>query len=198
MTSPFPDGRDSAASRVRNDRFSPREGFELGRPKFVFLIWYLVKCVFFLSPLPWPSSLRCALLRAFGARVGAGVYLKPRINIHLPWKLSLGDHSWVGEEASIVNFAPVSVGAQCCISQRAFLCSGSHDYRSESMRYRHAPIVLMDGVWIAAQAFVGPGVTVATDAVVTAGSVVTRDLPAAMVSSGNPAVPVRARWKDTV
>lgn len=195
MNPPQVDPAPAPVSRVRNDRFNAREGFQLGRPKVVFLAWYLVKCVFFLSPLPWPSGWRCALLRLFGAHIGTRVYLKPRINIHFPWNLSLGDHTWVGEEVCIINFAPVTVGAHCCLSQRAFLCSGSHDYRAENMRYRHEPIHLADGVWVAAQAFIGPGVTVQTDAVVTAGSVVTRSLPPAMVCGGNPATPLRPRWK---
>jgi len=182
-------------TKVRNDLFDAAKGLDRGRPKPVEAVWYLLKCAFFLSPLPFPSRLKCALLRAFGARVGRGVVLKPRINIHFPWKLSIGDHVWIGEEVFILNLEPVTIGAHCCISQRAFICTGNHDYRRPDMAYRSQPIVIEDGAWVGAQVFVSPGVTIGTDAVVAAGSVVTRSLPAEMVCSGNPCVPVKPRWK---
>lgn len=191
---PFATG--NTASRVRNDLFDKHKGFELGRSKFVFMFWYLVKCVFFLSPLPWPSRWKTILLRAFGAEIGRGVYWKPRVNIHIPWRLKVGDFTWVGEEVCIINFAPVTIGAHCCISQRAFLCSGNHDYRSTDMGYRHAPITVEDGVWVGANAFIGPGVRIGTDAVITAMSLATRDLPGGWVYGGQPCQPLRRRWQD--
>lgn len=160
--------------------------------------WYLVKCVFFLSPLPWPSGFKCALLRAFGATVGEGVRIKPRVNIHLPWKLEVGDWTWLGEEVFILNFEPIRIGSHCCVSQRAFLCGGNHDFRDPAFSYRNGPIELGDGVWIGAQVFVGPEVTIGDDAVILAGSVVTRDQPAAMICGGSPAVPIKKRWADGV
>ncbi|MEI6861852.1 MAG: WcaF family extracellular polysaccharide biosynthesis acetyltransferase [Verrucomicrobiota bacterium] len=184
-------------TRVRQDRFDPRRGLDRGRSRAVEALWYACKAVFFLSACPWPSALRVWLLRCFGAQVGRGVRLKPRINIHLPWKLSVGDHAWIGEEVFILNFEPVTIGAHACISQRAFLCTGNHDFRDVTMPYRNRPIVIGDGTWIGAQVLVAPGVTVGDEAVVTAGSVVTRSLPPAMVCTGHPCVPVAPRWRDT-
>lgn len=181
--------------RVCLANFDSRKGFSLDRPKWVLVVWYLVKCCFFLSPLPWPSFLKTSLLRLFGARVGVNVYWKPRINIHFPWKLSVGDHVWIGEEVEIYNFERVAIGSHCCISQRAFLCSGNHDYRDPALSYRHEPITIEDGVWIGACCFVGPGVTVGREAVATAASVVTKSLSAGMVCAGNPCVAVKPRWK---
>ena len=91
-------------SRVRLDLFDARRGFNRGRSAAVFASWYLLKCVFFLSPLPWPSAWRSILLRWFGAKVGRRVYWKPRVNVHFPWKLTVGDYCWVGEEVCIYNF----------------------------------------------------------------------------------------------
>lgn len=183
-------------TRVRNDRFDPRRGLDRGRPRWVEAAWYLVKCALFLTALPVPGSVKRGALRLFGATVGTGVVIKPRVNIHLPWRLSIGDHAWIGEEVFILNFEPVWVGAHACVSQRVFLCTGNHDYRDPSMPYRNAPIRLEDGVWVGAQCFVGPGVVAGVDAVITAGSVVTRSLPAGAVCAGNPCVPVGSRWKD--
>jgi putative colanic acid biosynthesis acetyltransferase WcaF len=117
------------------------------------------------------------------------------VNIHLPWKLSVGDYAWIGEEVFILNFEPVSIGAHCCVSQRAFLCTGNHDYRQANFAYRNQPITVEAGAWIGAQAFVAAGVTIGSEAVIAAGSVVTQDQPAYMVCAGNPSIPVRKRWR---
>jgi putative colanic acid biosynthesis acetyltransferase WcaF len=183
-------------TRVRNDLFDSGQGLSRGRSLPVEACWYLLKCAVFLNPLPVPVALKRILLRLFGAKVGRGVIIKPRVNIHFPWKLSLGDHSWIGEEVFILNLEPVSVGRHCCVSQRAFLCTGNHDYRQREMPYCNRPITLEDGVWIGAQSFVGPGVTVGTDSVVAAGSVVTKALPPGMVCRGNPCLPSRPRWSS--
>lgn len=183
-------------TRVRNDQFRSTMGLDRGRSKWIEAAWYFLKVFFFLSPLPWPSWLKCQLLRAFGAKVGRGVVLKPRVNIHFPWKLVIGDHSWIGEESWILNFEPIEIGDHCCISQRAFLCGGNHSYCHTDMRYRNQPITLHDGAWVGAHVFVGPGVTIHENAVATAGSIVTSDLPPDMVCSGNPCLPVKYRWKD--
>ena len=181
--------------KTRLDKFDPGKGLDRGRSKGVEGVWYLLKCLFFLSPLPWPSGLRVTLLRAFGAKIGRGVVIKPRVNIHFPWKLEIGDHAWIGEDVFILNFEPVRIGAHACISQRAFLCTGNHDYRDEAFAYRNAPITIGRGAWIGAVAFVGPGVEVGMEAVAAAGTVVTKSLPAGMIFSGNPARGCGARWR---
>jgi putative colanic acid biosynthesis acetyltransferase WcaF len=177
------------------DQFDAEKGLDRGRSKAVEAVWYLLKCVFFLSALPWPSAFKVALLRAFGAKMGRGVNIKPRFNVHFPWKLEVGDHAWIGEEVFILNFEPVKIGAHACISQRAFLCTGNHDYRDEAFAYRNAPITIDDGAWVGASVFVGPGVEIGAETVVAAGSVVTHNLPANSVWAGNPAVQRGVRWK---
>lgn len=181
--------------KTRLDLFDPRKGLDRGRSKAVELVWYLLKCAFFLSALPWPSGWRVALLRGFGAKVGEGVVIKPRVNVHFPWKLVVGDHAWIGEEAFILNFEPVTIGSHACISQRAFLCTGNHDFRDPAFSYRNAPITIGAGAWVGAGVFVGPGVTVGEETVVAAGAVVTRSLPANVLCSGNPARERGPRWK---
>jgi putative colanic acid biosynthesis acetyltransferase WcaF len=130
---------------TRLDRFDASKGLDRGRPQWFEALWYLVKCMFFLSPFPWPVSLKRSLLRAFGAKVGASVNIKPRVNIHFPWKLELGDWCWIGEEVFILNFEPVSIGAHACISQRVFLCCGNHDFRDPSFTFRNAAITVGEG-----------------------------------------------------
>lgn len=137
--------------------------------------------------------MKVRLLRAFGGVVGNGVVIAPRVSIHMPWKLTIGDNSWIGEEASLLNLEPLTIGSNVCISQRAFLCTGNHDYTAPAFDYSGRAIDIQDGVWIGAHSFVGPGVTIGTETVVTAGSVAVRSLPEGQVCSGNPCVPVRPR-----
>jgi putative colanic acid biosynthesis acetyltransferase WcaF len=179
----------------RLDQFDPKIGLDRGRPKYYEMVWYLAKCCFFLSALPWPSSFKCRLLRIFGAKVGEGVVIKPRVNIHFPWKLEIGDHTWIGEEVFILNFEPCTIGAHCCISQRAFLCGGNHDFRAVDFAYRNGPISIEDGAWVGAQTFIAPNVTVAEEAVITAGAIVTESMPAQMICSGNPCQAIKPRYK---
>lgn len=181
-------------TRVRIDLFDPRQGLNRGRPFWVEAAWYAIKCLLFLPPWPAPSIVKRAVLRFFGAQVGRGVVIKPRVNIHLPWKLSVGEFSWIGEEVFILNFEPVAIGAHCCISQRVFLCTGNHDYKQPDFPFRNQPITVEDGAWVGAQSFVGPGVTVGSEAVICAGSVVTSNLPPQKVCRGNPCSPFKDRW----
>ena len=182
-------------TKVRQDQFNATKGLDRGASKLKELLWYFCKMLFFLSAFPYPSGFKCFLLKLFGAKVGDGVVIKPRVNIHFPWKLLIGNHAWIGEEVFILNFEEISIGNHSCISQRAFLCGGNHDFRVQSMPYRNGPITISDGAWIGANVFVGPKVIVGIDAVVTAGSVVTQSLEKNTIYRGNPAVPISKRWK---
>lgn len=181
---------------TRLDQFDSTLGLDRGRGKGVEILWYLTKCLVFLSPLPWPSRWKCVLLRMFGAKIGDGVVIKPRVNIHFPWKLELGDHVWLGEEVFILNFEGVFLGSHVCVSQRAFLCGGNHDFRDPTFPYRNAPITVGQGAWIGAQTFVGPGVEIGEECVVAAGAVVTKSLQKNRIYRGNPAGECGIRWKE--
>jgi len=153
--------------------------------------WWAVRALFFLTPLPWPSALRVALLRLFGATVGAGVVIRSQVNITFPWRFSAGNHVWIGEEAFILTLAPVSIESNCCISQRAFLCTGSHDFSSPAFTLRTAPVTIREGSWVAAAAFIAPGVQVGPASMVAAGSVVLADVPPHVIVRGNPAAVIK-------
>ena len=166
-------------------------GFDRGAPRWKEAMWLAVRNVFFQNPWPWPSAWRVWLLRAFGARVGAGVRIKAGVNVSFPWRLEVGDHVWLGEEVTILSLAPVSVESNVCLSQQAYLCTGSHDHRREDFALLTRPITVRQGAWIAARAFVGPGVEIGAGAVVSAGSVVFATVPAGCLVRGNPAEVVR-------
>ena len=170
-------------------------GFSRGAGPLREGVWLIARRWLFLdSDMPWYACRR-SVLRCFGARIGRKVVIKPQVKITFPWKLQVDDNAWLGEEAWILNLAPVTIDANVCLSQRVFLCTGNHDWSDPGFRLVTQPIAIREGAWVCANAFVGPGVTVGRDAVVTAGSVVTHDLPAGMVCSGNPCRPVRQRGK---
>jgi len=181
-------------SKVDLSIFNPQDGLDRGKSKFVEICWYLIKIIFFLSAIPWPNLVKRWILSFFGAQIGKGVIIKPRVNIHFPWKLIIGDYSWIGEEVFILNFEPVIIGDNCCVSQRTFLCGGNHDYKDQSFKYRNGPITIEDGAWVGAQTFIAPNVIIGKEAVITAGSIVYSSLPELKVCSGNPCKVIKDRY----
>jgi acetyltransferase-like isoleucine patch superfamily enzyme/UDP-N-acetyl-D-mannosaminuronic acid transferase (WecB/TagA/CpsF family) len=163
------------------------------RSIFLWAVWHFIGFRIVRSDLLPFSPLKRLVLRLFGARIGKGVYIKPGVRVKFPWLLSIGDHSWIGEDVWIDNLAQVTIGAHVCISQAAYLCTGNHDWSSHNMKLFRRPITLKEGCWIGARANVCPGVTVGAGAVASVGSVVTRDIPPFEVWGGNPAVYVRDR-----
>lgn len=162
--------------------------FERGAPPWKEAFWLICREIFFDNSLPWPSAWRVTLLRIFGAKIGEGVVIRAKVNINFPWKLTIGDYVWLGEDAGILSLAPVTIESHVCISQRAYLCTGSHDFRSEEFTLITKPIVVREGSWIAAGAFIGPGVEIGPGAMVTAGTVVSASVPPRSIAKGNPAI----------
>lgn len=129
----------------------------------------------------------------FGARIGKGCVVKPNVNIKYPWKLSIGDYTWIGENVWIDNLTSVSVGNNCCISQGAYLLTGNHDYRGPKFDLVVRPVTMEDGAWVGAKAVVCPGVTLRSHSILAVGSVATKSLDEWSIYQGNPAVKVRER-----
>lgn len=167
------------------------EGFDRGQPIWFEALWFLAKCIFFLNPIPWPSRLRVALLRAFGAKIGQGVVVRSQVNISFPWRLTVGDDVWIGEEILILSLAQVTLESNVCLSQRAFLCTGSHRFRGPNFNLVTKPITVRSRSWVAAQAFIGPGVEIGEGSLVSAGSIVLENVPPNTMVRGNPATPVK-------
>lgn len=164
-----------------------------GRSGFTVQLWWLVQATLFRWSPQLLYGFRRFLLRLFGADIGAGVIVRPSVTIPYPWKLKIGDHSWIGDDAVLYTFAPISIGRNAVVSQKCYLCAGTHDYQSPSFDIQGFPIVIEDEAWVAADVFVAPGVTIGRGAVVGSRSSVYSDLPPMMVCLGSPARPVRAR-----
>ena len=132
-------------------------GYDKGRPVGVQIAWLLSQSLLLMH---WwcPMSVRIAMLRRFGAEIGEGVLVRHRVRIHWPWKLRIGDDSWIGEGVWILNLEPVVIGSNVCVSQDVLLCTGSHDRHSPTFEFDNAPITIEDDAWVAARATVLRGV----------------------------------------
>lgn len=172
---------------------SSTAGFDPGRSYAVRALWVVLEALVLLNPIVTSYRLKRGLLRCFGARVGRDVVIKPDVHVKYPWRLSVGDNSWLGERCWVDNFVQVSIGANVCISQGAYLCTGNHDWTDPAMTRFVEPVTVEDGAWIGAFARVAPGVTVGENAVVTLGSVLLGDADADAIYSGHPAVRIGDR-----
>lgn len=136
---------------------------------------------------------RRLLLRAMGAKVGRGARVRPSVRIEVPWHLHLGDDCLVGDYAILYSLGQIRIGRRATVSQYAHLCAGTHDYADPTFPLLTPPVTVEEGAWVAADAFVGPGVTVGAWAVVGARSTVLKDVPPWQVWAGSPAKFVKRR-----
>jgi len=139
------------------------------------------------------SAAKALVLRNFGASVGSKVVIKPSVKIKFPWKLSIGDNSWIGEAVWIDNIAEVSIGKNVCISQGAYLGTGNHDWSASNFQLILGPISISDGCWICANVTICPNVTMRQGSIATTGSVVSGVCMDNSVYTGNPAYFIRHR-----
>jgi putative colanic acid biosynthesis acetyltransferase WcaF len=174
-------------SKFNNDWYSP------GASGFKRFLWFIINALFFINPLNPLSNIKTRLLRIFGSKIGSSVVIKPRVNIKYPWRLTVGNHSWIGENVWIDNLAPVYIGSNVVVSQGAMLLTGSHDYKEEAFDLLVKDIRLEDGAWIGAKSIVCPGVVCYTHSVLSVGSVATRNLEPYTIYQGIPAEKKRDR-----
>ncbi len=176
-----------------NRRSSKWSGYELvGR-----LLWGCVHPFFALSPrICW--GWRRFLLRCFGSKIGRDAHICPSVRIAIPWNLSIEEEASVGDSAILYSLGPIHIGRQATISQYAHLCAGTHDFTRADMPLIKAPIIVGEGAWICAGAYVGPGIEINQFAIVGAYAVVVRDVPARMIVAGNPARVLRERPHFTI
>ena len=157
------------------------------------VVWYFINILFFKNAINISSGSKVFLLKIFGAVIGNGVVIKPSVNIKYPWKLRIGDHSWIGEEVWIDNLSEVIIGNNVTLSQGVLLLTGSHDHTKETFDFISLPVILENGVWIGAKAVVYGGVICKTHSILGINAVAECDLAPYTIYKGNPAVPVLTR-----
>lgn len=163
------------------------------RNRFARVLWNLVYAILFRwSPRPF-HSWRAFLLRCFGAKVGKGVHVYPGVKIWAPWNLEVGDQSGIASGVILYSQGKISIGKRVVISQGSHLVAGTHDYTVVGFPLITKPIVIKNNVWIAAEAFIHPDITINEGCVIGARSVVTKDMPAWTVCAGHPCKPIKVR-----
>lgn len=156
--------------------------------------WELVWLLAFRPTPRWAlHGWRRFLLRCFGARIGAGCRIAPSCRVWAPWNLVMGELSALGDQVDCYSMDRITIGSKVAVSQRSFLCAGSHDVTSLARPLTTGPIVIEDHVWIAAECFVHPHVAVREGAVIGARSVVCQDMPAWSVCAGHPCRRIKDR-----
>ncbi len=169
-----------------------KKDFNAGASALKVILWYFTSVIFIRSGIIPFSSIIVGILRIFGAKIGKDVRIKPGIYIHYPWRLIVGNHSWLAE-CRIENLAQVTIENNVCVSQKAMLLTGNHNYKSVNFDLITQSIRLEEGSWIGANATVCPGVIVKSHAVLTVGSIATKDLEPYCIYQGNPAVKMKDR-----
>ena len=183
---------ESSASRIRVDRAACPSPHSAAN-KLARLLWQAAHLMLF-RPSPWFwHAPRRAVLRLFGAQVGKHVQIMPSVQIWAPWNLALGDFATVGSGVDLYDVDRIEVGAHATVSQRAFLCTATHDVDHPNMPLKTAPIRIGAGAWVCAEAYVHPGVALGVDAVAGVRAVVLHDVPPGQIVGGNPAKFLRLR-----
>ncbi len=164
-----------------------------GRPAWFVQLWWIAQSLLI---HPSPQALygwRRFLLRLFGAKIGKGVLIRPSVTVTYPWKVSIGDWSWVGDHVTLYSLAEITIEENAVVSQHSYLCTGAHDYHRSTFDLYASPIRIGAESWLAAEVFVGPGGTVGRGTVVGVRSTVLVDLPTGMICFGTPAKPIKPR-----
>src|SRR4051812_24004448 len=173
------------------------EGFPYSMREYVRRYgWLVIQATLYRVPLPRAYAWRRFWLRCFGAKLGTAAAVHATTRILHPWLLEIGDWSNLSSGVTVYNLGPVKIGRHTVISQDAYLCAGTHDYTKPTLPLLREPITIRDGVWIAAGAFIGPGVTLGNNSVVGARAVCMKDVLENVVVAGNPARVIKSRMTN--
>lgn len=158
-----------------------------GKPGWYVQLWWVVQAVLFHPSPQIMYGWRRFLLRSFGAKIGKGVILRPSVQITYPWKLTIGDHSWIGDDVVLYTLGEITIGNNAVVSQRSYLCTGSHDFTKPAFDIFSKPIIIGHECWLATDVFVGPGVTINKGMVIGARSSVYKNISGVPgIYKGNP------------
>lgn len=165
-----------------------------GKSKLYVQLWWVVQATLInLSPQVL-YSWRRFWLRIFGARIGKKALIRPSVKITYPWKVSIGDYSWIGDDVVLYSLGEIEIGNNTVISQKSYLCTGSHDYVKETFDIFAKKITIGNSCWLATDVFVAPGITIGDGVVVGARSSVFKELKPNWIYKGTPAKAHKSRF----
>ena len=166
-----------------------------GRSGWYVQLWWLVEASFFRLSPQFMYSWRRFLLRCFGAKIGRKVNIRSSVHTQFPWKLTVGDYSWIGDDVVLYSLGDIVIGRHAVVSQKCYICTGSHDYEQADFPIYSKPVHIEDECWLATDVYVAPGVIIHRGTVVGARSSVFKSLPPNKICIGSPAVPIKERSK---
>ena len=164
-----------------------------GKAGWFVQLWWIIEALFFRTSPQFMFAWRRFLLRSFGAKIGKKVLIRSSVRTQYPWKVSIGNFSWIGDDVVLYSLGIIDIGNNVVISQKSYLCTGTHDYKQNDFPIYCMPIIIEDECWLATDVYVAPGVTIGQKTVVGARSSVFKSLPSNKVCIGSPAKPVRNR-----
>ena len=167
-------------------KFKLPKGFR-GRSAILVQSWWFVQATLFRFSPQFMYGWRRFLLRSFGAKIGKNVILRPTVKITYPWKVKIGNYSWIGDEVTLYSLGEIEIGNNTVISQKSYLCTGSHDYTKNDFPIHAKKITIEDECWIATDVYIAPEVNIGKGAVVGSRSSVFKDLEGGKVYMGSPA-----------
>lgn len=167
-----------------------------GKNPFIVQIWWLVQSILFKTSPQFMYGWRRFLLRLFGAKIGKKVIIRPNVTITYPWKITIGDYSWVGDNVTLYSLGEIEIGQNVVISQKSYLCTGSHDYTKLDFPIYQNKITIHNECWIATDVYIAPGINIGKGTVVGARSSVFKDLPKNKICIGSPAKIIRDRINE--
>lgn len=174
---------------------APGAGEAWHQSPIVIAAWVIVEAVVVTNPFQVSSRLRRAAIRAFGGRVGRGTIIRPRVRVKFPWKLEIGDRSWIGEGVWFHNQDRIVVGSDVVLSQETFLTTGSHRARTD-MGLVTRPILIEDGAWVTSRCVVLGGTRVGRSAIARPATVLRGEIPPNVIVSGPDCAVVGTRFPD--
>lgn len=167
-----------------------------GKNAIVVQLWWLVQSIFFKNSPQFMYGFRRFLLRLFGAKIGKRVIIRSSVKTTYPWKVSIGDYSWVGDDVNLYSLGEINIGKNVVISQKSYLCTGSHNYLQSDFPISAKKITIKDECWLATDVFIAPGITIEKGSVIGSRSSVYKNIPANKICIGNPAKIIRARISE--
>tara|TARA_B100001027_G_C16267083_1_gene332714 strand:- start:141 stop:689 length:549 start_codon:yes stop_codon:yes gene_type:complete len=174
------------------NKYKTPKGFR-GKPKIIVQIWWLAETFLVNMSPQFMFGWRRFLYRLFGAKIGKKVKIRPSVKTTYPWKVEIGDYSWIGDEVRLYSLGKITIGKNTVISQKSYLCTASHDYLDNRFSIHSKKIIVGDSCWLSTDVFVSPGVVIGNESIIGARSSVFRDIESNSINYGSPSKKIRPR-----
>jgi putative colanic acid biosynthesis acetyltransferase WcaF len=156
-------------------------------------LWWIIQSTLFAWSPQFLFGWRTFLLRAFGAKIGTGVKIRPTVRVTYPWKVTIGDHVWIGDDCVLYSLGNITIGSHVAIAHKVYFNTGGHDYDKITFDIFAKPLVIEDECWITNDVYIAPGVVIGKGTIVSARSSVFKSLPPGKICVGTPAQPIKDR-----